>query len=98
MPQQPQYCQPNPGRGAVIKIQPRPLTVQPARRKSAAGIFRAVQRPVASALATKILADSSVNLAQIRRQDVQFSAIFGNGAAGNDNSLFLQHLDDFLIR
>jgi hypothetical protein len=38
-----------------------------------------------------------VNLAEVRRENVQLGAVFRNGAAGDDDAFFFQHLDHFLI-
>jgi len=38
-----------------------------------------------------------INLAEIRRQNIQLRPILRNGAAGDDNAFFLQHFDHFLV-
>src|SRR5258706_1591257 len=40
---------------------------------------------------------ASINLAEVRREDVELVAVFGDGAAGDGDAFFGEHLHDFLV-
>ena len=39
----------------------------------------------------------SVNLPQVRGQDIQLRSVLGDGAAGDDDAFYLEHADNFLV-